>query len=642
MDTTPGTDPLEGGSNDNGWVLLEAEEVGAEGFDEDEDEDDCGEDLVDFIDDSLCEVVQPRDYYRQINLEQQIIEDEKAVHAVKRKFLDSPKSKVDYDLSPRIAAITIQEQQRTARARRKLYKDSINDSGNGDSLEDASAEPVLDRSVQVTKRRSFKGLEVGETATPKGVENEGSSEEGMSEEDYTCSISQLLQAGKPKHVMLALFKENFGCCFSHLTRSFKSDKTVNEDWVITAVGVPCSLSDAISDLLTPHAKFSHVTCTTCKYGLLVLMLVQWNTAKSRETVQNLLGGLFAIKKEQMVLDPPRNRHPAAAMYWYKKSLTRSSIVVGEMPSWILKQICIQEQLEETSPFVLSEMVQWAYDNGFDTESQIAYEYACLADVDKNAEAFLRSNSQAKFVRDCTAMVRLYKRAEMAKMSMSQWIQHRSDKIEGDGDWKPIMKFLKYQNIDILEFLGIFRHFLKGTPKKSCLVIYGPANTGKSLFGMSLITMLGGKVLSFVNSTSQFWLQPLADAKVALLDDATGNTWDYADTYLRNLLDGNPISIDLKHKAHMQVRCPPLIITTNTNILENPKWKYLYSRVKILPFLNECPLDSRGDPVFKLNSANWKAFFKKCWASLTLGEEQEQDGQALQPLRCAARSADGTD
>ncbi|AFA26589.1 E1 [Tursiops truncatus papillomavirus 7] len=642
MDTSPGTDPFEGGSNE--WVLVEATDVSGGGVDEDEEEEDDSddEDMVDFIDDSVhVQSAETQDYYRSLQVEQQRIDDERAVQALKRKFWESPKSKVDSDLSPRLAAITLQDKQRRGRARRKLYTEGE----HGDSLEDR-LEESLDTRNKVPTEQNLEPVRVGEGATPKTVGNVRSTQEvegAETSEDYTCSVTQLLRAPKPRTVLLAMFKNAFGCSFTDLTRSFKSDKTTNEDWTCLIVGVPCSLENAITDLLKPSSNFLHVTTTTCKFGLLVLVLAQWKTSKSRETVCNLLAGLLSVEKQQILCEPPKIRHPGAAMFWYKKGLSSACVVTGDMPVWILKQVSIQDQLGEMCQFSLSQMIQWAYDNGHETEETIAYEYAAFAEEDKNAEAFLRSNCQAKFVKDCTNMVRLYRRAEMKKMGMGQWIRHRCDAVEGDGDWRQVMNFLKFQGIEIMSFLIDLRLFLKGVPKKNCIVLYGPPNTGKSMFAMSLISLLGGKVLSYVNSTSHFWLQPLLDAKVALIDDATPGTWDYADMYLRNALDGNPMSLDTKHRAPVQITCPPLLITTNSNIMENDKWKYLHSRVRMYSFLHECPLNSRGEPEFQLNKVNWKGFLTKCWSKLSLDEGIEgQDGSPLQPLKCVARDPNGPD
>ncbi|ADJ96336.1 E1 protein [Delphinus delphis papillomavirus 1] len=640
MDTTPGTDPLEGGSNE--WVLLEAIDADGSGSDEEE-EDDFDEDMVDFIDDTVrYETAETQQYCRRLQIEEERLADDRAVQALKRKFLDSPKSKVLSDLSPQLAAISLQDKERGGRARRRLYKEGE----DGDSLENRFGESMEGGNVQVPKNQTLESLTVGEGARPKTVGNVQSIQEvecAGSSEDYAGLVTQLLTTGKPRALLLGLFKEVFGCSFTDLTRSFKSDKTVNEHWTCLIAGVPCSLEGAITDLLKHLTVFLHVTTTTCRYGVLVLFLVQWKTSKCRETVLNLLTGLLTVEKQQILCEPPKITHPGAALFWYKKGLTNACVVTGEMPPWILKQVSLQDQLGSICTFSLSSMIQWAYDNGHETEEAIAYNYALLADEDKNADAFLRSNSQPKHVKDCASMVKLYRRAEMRNMSIGQWIKYKCDGIDGEGDWKQIIRFLKFQGIDIMSFLIHFRLFLKGIPKKNCIVLFGPPNTGKSLFAMSLIAALGGKVLSFVNAASHFWLSPLADAKIALIDDATPTTWDYADTNLRNLLDGNPMSLDTKHRALMQITCPPLLITTNSNIMENPKWKYLHSRVKMYSFLNECPLNSRGEPDFELNKVNWKSFFEKWWSKLSLDEGEEgQNGSPLRPLRCVARDPDGTD
>nr|WDS49657.1 MAG: E1 protein [Neophocaena asiaeorientalis asiaeorientalis papillomavirus 4] len=630
MDTNQGTDPLEGGSGD--WVILEAEDAGDCGGDDDEDDYDTGEDMVDFIDDSLQQDVAELSSL-SMHVEHEKAADERALQALKRKFVGSPKTKLDLGigtLSPRLAAISLQE--RTGKARRRLYE---GDSGNGDSLEEACGEAMVVAGTQVLAKNSY-GRE-GET--PMVVLEKEASQPG---EDCTLLVTQMLRSGKSRPCLLGIFKDVFGCSLTDLTRPFKSDKTSCEDWVALIVGAPCSLAEAIPELLKAHCMYSHVTCTTCKLGIMVLILVRWKSAKNRDTIRKLFAGLLSVQNEQMVLDPPRIRHPGAAMFWYKKAMANGTSVSGEPPEWITKQVSIQGNMGEACQFSLAVMVQWAYDNGVDNEAQAAYDYALLAEEDTNAEAFLRSNQQAKYVRDCITMVKHYRKAEMQKMTMGQWIKRQAEKVEGDGDWKPIVKFLKFQNVELLTFLTFFRKFLQGTPKKNCMVISGPPNAGKSLFGMSLMAFLGGKVISHVNSKSHFWLQPLGECKVGMLDDATVDTWNYIDIYLRNLLDGTPISLDCKHKALVQIKSPPLVITTNVDITNNDRWKYLQSRVTVFPFMNECPLDEQGNPVFKLTKENWKCFFLRCWSRLTLDDAvvSGDDGDPLPTLRCAPRSTDG--
>nr|WDS49651.1 MAG: E1 protein [Neophocaena asiaeorientalis asiaeorientalis papillomavirus 3] len=635
MDNTQGTDPMEGGSGLEDWVLLEAEDADGQGG-EDEDEDDLSEDFVDFIDN--CNIDSSLEEHMSLFSQQQREDDARAVQSVKRKFSDSPKSKAD-TLSPRLAAISLLE--RTGRARRRLYRERTEDSGHGNSLEDpGDGSVVVATQVQVQNyEREGETPVVVHTSSNLSVENAGSSQ------DSAGSVMQLLRCAKPRVVLLGCFKDMFACSFTDLTRSFKSDSTACEDWVCFMVGVPCSLADAVQELVKSHTVYSHITTSTCRLGVAVLLLARWKTAKNRGTVKKLLGGLLALEGPQMLLEPPRVRNVGAAMFWYKKAMCNGTIVTGETPDWIVKEVCLQNQIGEACAFSLSEMVQWGYDNGIQNESTAAYEYALLADVDKNAEAFLRSNNQAKYVKDCMSMLRLYRLAEMNRMTMSQWILHRSRTITGEGNWKQIVKFLKFQGVELIGFLRYFSLFLKGVPKKNCLVLYGAPNTGKSLFAMSLMEFLDGKTISHVNSSSHFWLQPLTECKAAMLDDATGSTWDYFDTYLRTVLDGNTVCVDKKHRAPVQLRCPPLIVTTNIDVRINDKYKYLHSRLKVVEFPNEMPLSDDGEPVFQLTAENWKSFFLRCRSSLGL-EDADQEGndgnsdEVLQPLRCTARRPDG--
>lgn len=236
------------------------------------------------------------------------------------------------------------------------------------------------------------------------------------------------------------------------------------------------------------------------------------------------------------------------------------------------------------------------------------------------------------------MVRHYFRAEMAEMTMAAWINKKLKSVTTEGDWRVIVKFLRYQEIEFIDFLIAFKSFLAGKPKKNCFVFYGPPNTGKSLFCMSLLHVLGGNVISYANSKSHFWLQPLSDTKLALLDDATSQCWDFIDIYLRNALDGNPISLDLKHRAPKQMKCPPLMITTNISVATEMRWQYLHSRIKFITFAQPFPFNDDGSPGFALTNENWKSFFLKFWQQLELSDQEDEgdDGKPLTTLRVTAR------
>ncbi|ADJ96354.1 E1 protein [Phocoena phocoena papillomavirus 4] len=618
MDPPQGTDGDEGCS---GWcfVDLEAQEDGVDDNDNDDesvDEEDYA--IVNLFDDEDVTQGNSLTVYEAQNR----ADDERAVQKLKRKLLQSP----ELDLSPRLSAITIGK--KSGKAKRRLFMPG-QDSGYGQSVEANVEESVLQTQVSLNFNGEDSGGGGGAPCTVSGAQ------------ETPETMIQLLKQANPQAAMMGLFKKTMGISFTDLSRTFQSDKTPCVDWVAVCFGVPLSLIDACTELLQPHCEFGNVTTTPCCTGYLLLLLARFQVAKCRVTVKKLLGNTLHVPEQQILTEPPKIRCPAAAIYWYKKGITGVAKTWGPLPEWLAKMVNVSSNLADAAVFNLSDMIQWAYDNNKTEDADIAYGYAQLADTDRNAEAFLKSNSQAKYVKDCGVMVRLYKKAEMQRTSMKDWIKRRCEEVDGDGDWRPIVSFLKFQGIDMAVFISVLKNFLKGIPKQNCIVICGPPNTGKSLFSVSLIQFLSGKVISFVNSKSHFWLQPLGECKVALLDDATGPAWDYFDTFLRNLVDGNPISLDCKHKAPTQVKCPPLIITSNIDVTASDRWKYLHSRLKLFTFSNPCPLTEQGEPAFNLTPVNWKCFFKRLKTRLGLADDEGEDhGESQQPLKCTARGTDG--
>ncbi|ABX56085.1 E1 [Macaca fascicularis papillomavirus 4] len=619
------------GTGCTGWFHVEAivERRTGDRVSEDELEDteDTGIDLVDFIDDT-CENVQageeaPRALFHAQETQAHL----EAVQVLKRKYTSSPtvspleESSVDRELSPRLHAICLNTGGHNAK--RRLF---IPDSGYG-----YSEVEVGTQELQVAGGNGGNnGAQRLAGAGAGGKENE------QPEGDRGGDVAQLLRSSNLKATLMCKFKEVYGVSFAELVRCFKSDKTTCTDWVVGAAGVHHSVAEGIKQLIRPYCTYAHIQSLTCNWGVYLLLLLRFKCGKNRLTVSKCLSTLLNVREQHLLIGPPKLRSTAAALYWYRTGMSNVSEIIGETPEWIARQTQFQHSLED-SIFDLSEMVQWAYDHDLEDDSEIAYEYAQLAEVDSNAAAFLKSNSQAKYVKDCATMCRHYKRAERRQMTMPQWIKHRCDKTEDGGDWRPIVQFLRYQGIEFITFLSALKCFLKGIPKKNCIVLYGPPNTGKSYFGMSFMKFLQGSIISYVNSNSHFWLQPLSDAKVAMLDDATPHCWTYIDNYMRNALDGNPISIDRKHKNLIQMKCPPLLITSNTNAGTDDRWLYLHSRLVVFTFQQPFPLDRNGNPVYELNDKNWKSFFSRTWAKLDLqvDDEAEHDGSTFRPFKCVA-------
>lgn len=586
------------------WLLLEAEcsDTSLDGDLEKLFEEGTDTDISDLIDDE--DAIQGNS--RELLCQQESEESEQHIQLLKRKYL-SPKEVLQ--LSPQLESISLSPQHKS---KRRLFEHdsglelSLNEvEDNSETLEEVPA------TLPVPAAQGTKGLGI---------------------------VKDLLKCSNIKAMLLAKFKEAFGVGFMELTRSYKSNKTCCRDWVVTLYAVNDDLMESSKQLLLQHCAYLWLQCMPP----MCLYLLCFNVGKSRETVARLLTNLLQVNEVQMLAEPPKLRSVLSALFWYKGSMNPNVYAHGEYPDWIVNQTMISHQSSEASQFDLSTMIQFAYDNGYTDEAVIAYQYAKLADTDSNARAFLQHNSQARFVKECATMVRHYLRGEMRDMSISRWIHVKLGAIEGEGHWSDIVKFIRYQNINFIQFLDVFKSFINNCPKKNCILFYGPPDTGKSMFTMSLIHALNGRVLSFANCKSTFWLQPIADTKLALIDDVTHVCWDYIDKYLRNGLDGNLVCVDMKHRAPCQIKFPPLMLTSNIDIKKEEQYKYLHSRVQSFAFPNKFPFDADNKPQFQLTDQSWKSFFTRLWRQLDLSDQEDEgdDGNSQRTFQCTARPVNG--
>lgn len=599
-DPNKGTDTTDNFDCNSEWLLV--------------DEAECVDDL-DVLDELLEESTQcstvsnlidddPVDIEDQGNslalFNSQVTEDcNTAISALKRKLIKSPQLQTVAELSPRLQAVSISPKKQS---KRRLFDDS----GIGEDEAQNTSQVALD-SLESSLETSGAGLTIN-----------------------------LLHCSNRQATVHLKFKELYGVSFKELTRNFKSDKSCSNSWVIAVYNAVEEVLEASKVQLQKHVEFLQLIV----YGFHGLYLIVFKSTKNRDTVSKLFTEMLNVNALQLMCDPPRTRSVPVALFFYRKSLGNASFMYGEVPDWIKKQTLVEHQSASAAEtFDFSSMVQWAYDNEFTEEAEIAYQYALAADEDPNAEAFLKHNNQYKFVKDCAAMVKMYRRYELRQMSMAEWIDKCCSKCTENGNWKIIATFLKHQNVQFLSFLIALKPFLQGVPKKNCLVFVGPPDTGKSYFCFTLIRFFGGKVVSFMNRNSHFWLQPLQDTKLGFLDDATHPCWVYMDINLRNGLDGNLVSLDAKHRAPMQMKLPPLLVTTNVDVMEDQSLRYLHSRLVCFKFPNKLPLNDDGSLVYEITNDTWACFFRKFATQLNLVLEDGENGNtgnSDRTFRCTAR------
>lgn len=108
-----------------------------------------------------------------------------------------------------------------------------------------------------------------------------------------------------------------------------------------------------------------------------------------------------------------------------------------------------------------------------------------------------------------------------------------------------------------------------------------------------------------------------------------------DIYLRGALDGNIVCVDAKHKAPVQLKFPPIIITTNVNVLGEDSLLYLHSRLQCFHFSEKLPITCTGDPKYRLDNISWQSFFTRFWTYLEFSDQEDED-ESEQPFRVDTR------
>lgn len=632
MDKGTNDDEMPGCSS---WYFVdEAECSDKDGEDEYEQlfDEETQSNVSELIDDSLLEQGNSLALFQS----QHASECEEQLARLKRKFLPSPVREEIDSLSPRLEKVSLSPVKTKKKAKKSLFRGE--DSGiassheascvDGEPAKVQSAPDEVDRAMEEDNEGSMLNSQQASQVDEDDIDSQ-ELQNVLSEEPLT--VTRILKTANRRAFLLKTFKCTTGISFNEITREFKSDKTCSDSWVIALFAVSEEVAESANVSLKTHCDFFYIK----HLHHFAIMLVEFKAGKSRETVMKLFKTLFGSKEEQILANPPRTRSVPCALYWYQRIMSRFGYNHGEIPSWIHKQTLISHVQSEDRPFELSQMVQWALDNNFVEEHEIAFEYATIGREDHNAAAFLKSNSQPKHVRDCSIMVKHYLRAQMQKMTMAEYIHERCMECPGEEDpnlWREIVKFLRYQRVEFIPFLCALKYFFKKVPKKQCLVLTGPSNTGKSYFATSLIEFLKGRVISFANASSHFWIQPLGDAKIGLLDDATHPCWRYLDINMRNALDGNPFSLDCKHRSLVQMRLPPLLITSNIDVSKDDEFRYLATRLKIFCFERPFPFNSQGAAVFRLDKQSWRSFFRRFWIELDfpVQEDNPEDGEGFEP------------
>lgn len=139
-------------------------------------------------------------------------------------------------------------------------------------------------------------------------------------------------------------------------------------------------------------------------------------------------------------------------------------------------------------------------------------------------------------------------------------------VEESIEW--LEKILTYNHIDIASFVqNVFRVVERRVPKKNTLMFFGPPNAGKTLIANSI-----GRsthyfaTISDMNGTGSFELQDMLYSRLTIFNEP--QITDKSVEVLKNVCEGNDVSIGVKYKSGQSLPRTPIIVTTNVKFCMN--------------------------------------------------------------------------
>lgn len=129
----------------------------------------------------------------------------------------------------------------------------------------------------------------------------------------------------------------------------------------------------------------------------------------------------------------------------------------------------------------------------------------------------------------------------------------------------LKQILAFNKIDFLSFVNnVYDVVEKRRQKLNSLVITGPPNAGKTLVISSICrSLLYYSACQSFSGTSSFEFQDMISSRAALINEPCFT--DKTIETIKNLFEGQPVAIDVKHKSGQVLPRTPMFVTTNTDL-----------------------------------------------------------------------------
>lgn len=161
---------------------------------------------------------------------------------------------------------------------------------------------------------------------------------------------------------------------------------------------------------------------------------------------------------------------------------------------------------------------------------------------------------------------IYKLPQLSKswLDLMKWIANDdfSDylSVQDSVDW--IRELLIWNGIDELEFLSTLLAVIdRQAIKRNCVVLMGPPNCGKTLLANSICRSLTffANVQDF-NKYNNFYLQDCLNQRICLANEPSIDSSKFET--IKNIFEGQAVSIAVKYEKHANLERTPWIVTTN--------------------------------------------------------------------------------
>lgn len=350
--------------------------------------------------------------------------------------------------------------------------------------------------------------------------------------------------------------EKQGARWFDLMKNMKSAKTMQKNW---AIFCPRPLTGLREGPYRSHVALEALLCNDADgirarhsdyYTFYILEYRQ----KSR-SVAGLKKLLEQVKVKTALIAVPQIRKPLVRE-WAKVHTS----VLSEDPERDVTWLDITQNVLSTK-FNPEELILFCEETEpASVEILIANYRAEAGKGNENAQAWIEQVGAYNTASNAFKMWKATVKGMQMQLSLAQFVDNRLQQITA-GDPKKIRILLGLQEINELCFLNILRKWMTGKAKKNTLCIVGPGNSGKSMLGEALMLFLDGGVLSYQEHNT-FWKQTAIGKRFAFLDDVTLNQWRSLDVNERRVLDGGVVNVNKKFSEAVEVKFPPLLITTN--------------------------------------------------------------------------------